>query len=30
MDNETSFTEELKIISSLPTFPFLRAAFKQF
>ena len=30
MDNESSFTEELKIISSLPTFPFLRAAFKQF
>ena len=30
MDNETSPKEELKIISSLPTFPFLKAAFKQF
>lgn len=30
MDNESSLTEELKIISSLPTLPFLRAAFKQF
>ncbi len=29
MDNETSFIEELKIISTLPTFPFLRAAMKQ-
>jgi lycopene beta-cyclase len=30
MDNESSFTEELKIISTLPMFPFLKAAFKQF
>ncbi|HEU4861918.1 MAG TPA: hypothetical protein VFT15_18875, partial [Chitinophagaceae bacterium] len=30
MDNESSFTEELKIISCLPTFPFLKAAFNQF
>lgn len=30
MDNESSFTEELKIISTLPTFPFLQAALKQF
>lgn len=30
MDNETSFKEELNIISSLPTFPFLKAAIKQF
>ena len=30
LDNETSLTEELKIISTLPTLPFLKAAFKQF
>ena len=30
LDNESTLTEELKIISSLPTFPFLKAAFKQF
>jgi lycopene beta-cyclase len=29
MDNESSFKEELKIISSLPTWPFLKAAMKQ-
>ena len=29
MDNETSFSEELKIISSLPAWPFLKAALKQ-
>jgi len=29
LDNETTFKEELKIISSLPTWPFLKAAFKQ-
>jgi len=29
LDNESSITEELKIISTLPTFPFLKAAFKQ-
>lgn len=28
LDNETSIAEELKIISSLPTIPFLKAAFK--
>ena len=30
LDNETTFKEELKIISSLPTWPFLKAALKQF
>ena len=30
LDNESSLTEEIKIISSLPAFPFLKAAFKQF
>lgn len=30
LDNETSLTEELKIISSLPSWPFLRAAVKTF
>jgi lycopene beta-cyclase len=30
LDNETSLSEELKIISSLPTFPFLKAALRQF
>jgi len=30
LDNESSFTEELKIISTLPAFPFLKAAIKQF
>ena len=30
LDNETSLKEELKIISSLPTWPFLKAAIKQF
>jgi len=30
LDNESSFTEDLKIISSLPTFPFLKAAITQF
>ena len=29
LNNESSLAEELKIISSLPTFPFLRAAIKQ-
>lgn len=29
LDNESSFREELKIISSLPTWPFLKAALKQ-
>lgn len=29
LDNESSFAEELKIISSLPTMPFLKAALKQ-
>ncbi len=29
LDNETSLREELKIISSLPTWPFLKAALKQ-
>jgi lycopene beta-cyclase len=29
LDNETSLNDELKIISSLPTWPFLKAAFKQ-
>lgn len=29
MDNESSFGEELKIISSLPTMPFLKAAVRQ-
>ena len=29
LDNETSLTEELKIISSLPTMPFLKAALKK-
>lgn len=30
LDNESSLTEELKIISTLPTLPFLKAAFNQF
>ena len=30
LDNESSLTEELKIIAALPTLPFLKAAFKQF
>jgi lycopene beta-cyclase len=29
MDNESSLSEDLKIISSLPTWPFLKAAMKQ-
>jgi lycopene beta-cyclase len=29
LDNETSFSEELKIISTLPTWPFMKAAYKQ-
>ena len=29
LDNESTLTEELKIISTLPTFPFLNAALKQ-
>jgi len=29
LDNESSLIEELKIISTLPIFPFLKAAFKQ-
>jgi lycopene beta-cyclase len=29
LDNESTLTEELKIISTLPTLPFLKAAFKQ-
>ena len=29
LDNESSLSEELKIISGLPTFPFLKAALKQ-
>ncbi|HWN88777.1 MAG TPA: hypothetical protein VNM35_06935, partial [Chitinophagaceae bacterium] len=29
LDNESSLKEELKIISTLPTFPFLKAALKQ-
>jgi lycopene beta-cyclase len=29
MDNESSLSEDLRIISSLPTLPFLKAAFKQ-
>jgi lycopene beta-cyclase len=29
LDNESSLAEELKIISSLPTWPFLKAALKQ-
>lgn len=29
LDNESSFPDELKIISSLPTMPFLKAALKQ-
>lgn len=29
LDNETSFAEELKIISSLPTLPFLKSGIKQ-
>lgn len=29
LDNESSFIEDLKIISSLPTLPFLKAALKQ-
>jgi len=30
LDNETSLMKELKIISTLPTFPFLKSALKQF
>ena len=30
LDNESTLTEELKIISTLPTFPFLKAAIDQF
>jgi len=30
LDNESSLTEELKIISTLPTLPFLKAAINQF
>jgi lycopene beta-cyclase len=30
LDNESSIAEELKIISTLPTLPFLKAALKQF
>ena len=30
LDNESSLRDELKIISSLPTWPFLKAALKQF
>ena len=30
LDNESSLTEELKIISTLPTLPFLKSAIKQF
>jgi len=30
LDNESSVSEELKIISTLPTLPFLKAAFRQF
>ena len=30
LDNESSLSDELKIISSLPTLPFLKAALKQF
>lgn len=30
LDNESSVVDELKIISSLPTIPFLKAAWKQF
>lgn len=30
LDNESSFSDELKIISSLPAMPFLKAALKQF
>ncbi len=30
LDNETTIREELKIISSLPTMPFMKAAIKQF
>jgi len=30
LDNESTLIEELKIISTLPTFPFLKAAIKQF
>jgi lycopene beta-cyclase len=30
LDNESTLTEELKIISTLPTLPFLKAALKQF
>ena len=29
LDNETSLAEELKIISSLPTLPFLKAGIEQ-
>ena len=30
LDNESTFREELNIISSLPTIPFLKAALRQF
>lgn len=30
LDNESSYMDELKIISSLPTLPFLKAAYRQF
>jgi len=30
LDNESTLTEELKIISTLPTLLFLKAALKQF
>jgi lycopene beta-cyclase len=30
LDNETTLVEELKVISTLPTWPFLKAALKQF
>jgi len=30
LDNESTLTEELKIISTLPTLPFLKAAINQF
>jgi len=29
LDNESTLSEELKIISTLPTFPFLKSALKQ-
>jgi len=30
LDNESTLREELKIISTLPTLPFLKAALKEF